>query len=252
MDKKFKGTQEEYLEFRRKANLRNRKYDSKPEVKARKKIYKQRYDIKNKQKISEYGIKLRSRPEYKERIKKWKEENKEHLKEYSQSPEAKVRKRKSNKKYVLKKRKDKNWLNEFLKKQQKYRDENKGIIKKYNQKYYASPKGKINYTHHNHRRLALIKERPFDLSDKKIKEIYKRDRVCVYCGNSRHLELDHIIPLKLGGNSLCNNFVLACKKCNCSKSGRDVFLWCNLQGIEVPKIVLELLEKQKQGIEIKV
>jgi hypothetical protein len=242
-----KGTQE-YLEFRKKANISNRKYFSKPDVKAKKKIYKKKHDLENKEKISEYGFRLRARPEYKERIKKWREDNKEHLKEYTKSPERRLKKRISDKKYYLKIRNTPEGIEKDREIQRKFRKNNLDKIRKYNQKYYTSPKGIINYTHHNHRRISLMKERPFDLSNEKIRNIIERDKVCVYCGGFTKLELDHIIPLKLGGNSLFNNFVLACKKCNTSKSGRDVFKWCELQGIEVPKIVIELLNKQHEGV----
>ena len=93
--------------------------------------------------------------------------------------------------------------------------------------------------------MAIRKDRPTDLTREKIKEIFERDKVCVYCGSNIKLELDHVISLDKGGTCLSNNIVLACAKCNRSKSGRDVFYWCNLEGIEVPLIVLELLEKQK-------
>jgi 5-methylcytosine-specific restriction endonuclease McrA len=241
MDKSFKGSPEEYKEFRRKRNEINRRYYSRPEVKERIKKYAQEYRQINKQKISEYGFKLRARPEYQERIKKWRNENKEHLKEIG------VGWRKKNKEY--KKRLDREYFLKNRKKvndsQRKWARKNRKIVRAYNQKYYTSPKGIINYTKHNHRRIALIKSRPFNLTKENIKKIINRDKNCVYCGNGDVLELDHIVPLKLGGNSLYNNFVLACKSCNCRKSGKDVFVWCKEQGIEVPKIVIGLLEKQK-------
>lgn len=236
---------EEYKEFRRKANERNKKYYSKPEVKARKKIYAKKYRLENKEKISEYGRIIRARPETQERMRKWKSEHKEDIKEYYQKPEVKARKRISDKKYYKKRRSNPEKVRIDIQRQREFRKDNLERVRGYNQKYYTSPKGIINYTHHNHRRLAIIKDRPCDLCDDNIRIMFSRDKVCVYCGSPKKLELDHIIPLKLGGNSLFTNFVIACKKCNTSKSGRDVFYWCKLKGMEVPKIVLELLEKQK-------
>jgi len=246
MDKNFKGTKEEYLEFRKKRNEANKRYYSKPEVREKKGLYSKKYRKENKEKISKYGYELRSRQETKERLKKWIEDNKEKLRDYRQTKDYKERKKISDKKYYLNRRKYKEKIKEDIEKQRKFREDNPELVKKYNQKYYTSPKGKINYTHHNHKRLALIKERPCDLNNEKVKEIFKRDKVCVYCGSSKKLELDHIVPLKLEGDSLFNNFVLACKKCNTSKSGRDVFYWCELKGIEVPKIVRELLKEQSR------
>ncbi len=241
---KFKKGTPEYIEFRRKANESDRRYNAKPEVKVRKRIYKKQHDKENKEKISKYGYELRARPKTQERIRKWREENKEHLIQQGKEWREKNKERKKimDREYFLKNRKRVNEVS------RNWRNKNKNIVKKYNQKYYTSPKGKINYTKHNHRRLALIKERPFDLTKEKIEEIFRRDKVCVYCGSDKKLELDHIVPLKLGGNSLFNNFVVACKKCNTSKNARDVFYWCKLMNRDVPKIVLELLKSQ--GVQI--
>jgi 5-methylcytosine-specific restriction endonuclease McrA len=239
MDKNFKGTPEEYIEFRKRRNEANKKYYSRPEVKEKKRNYKQEYDIKNKDKISKYGYEKRARPENKERIAKWKKENKEHLKEYYRQPIIKAKKKIADKIYNQKNR------HKINKVHIAWKERHPGITKKYNQKYYTSPKGKISYTHHNHRRLALIKERPTDLTNDKIMEIVNRDKVCVYCNSNQALELDHIIPLAKGGSCMFNNFVIACKKCNCSKSDRDVFVWCSNQGIQVPIIVLQLLSNQE-------
>ncbi len=216
-----------------------KKHYWKPKVRAKKKIYKKKYDLENKEKISKYGYKKRARPEYQVRVKKWREEHKKHLKEYNKNwrKNNKERKKKMDRDYFLNNREKVNKTSEI------WRNNHKGKVKKYNQKYYTSPKGIISYTHHNHKRIATIKERPCDLSNDKVKKILERDKVCVYCGSSKRLELDHIVPLKLGGNSLYNNFVVACKRCNTTKSGKDVFEWCNLKGIEVPKIVLELKKK---------
>lgn len=238
-------TEAEYLEYRRKRNEANRRYYSKPEVKEKKAKYKKDYEKKNKKRISEYGKELRSRPEYKERIKKWREENKEHLREYNKRPDRRKKKRIADRKYYNKMRQDKNKVLKERQRLKKFRENNPKKILIYKQKYYASEKGIKNYTKHNHRRIALIKARPFNLTERKIKQIVDRDKECVYCGSDKKLELDHIIPLKLGGNSLFENFVLACAKCNRSKSGREVSDWCKIQGIKIPNIVLQQLDKMR-------
>jgi len=235
MDKNFKGTKEEYLEFRRKRNIANKKYYSKPEVKSKKKLYKQDYDKKNRKKIRDYQngrYKIQ-----KEKGELWSQRFPEKLRAYRNRKYVKEKKRIADKKYNKKNREKVN------KTHRKWKENNLEVVKKYKKKYNSSIKGIYNLNKQNHRRLALIKERPFDLSNEKVKRIFERDRVCVYCGSSKKLELDHIVPLKLGGNSLFNNFVIACKKCNTSKSGRDVFYWCKLQGIEIPEIVIKLLKE---------
>jgi len=51
--------------------------------------------------------------------------------------------------------------------------------------------------------------------------IYKRDNhQCVYCGSSKHLTLDHVIPKSRGGKNDWHNLVTSCFKCNLKKSNR--------------------------------
>lgn len=246
MDKNFKGTEEEYKEFRRKRNLANKKYYSKPKVKENRKVYCKGYRIKNKDKISEYGYELRARAETQSRIKKWREDNKEHLRKYRQTKEYKIKKSESDKRW-REKNKDKLKrirMNPEVRARKKERyEKNKEHLRDLRRAYYLSEQGKLSVQNCNHRKLALKKNQPTDLTRKKIREIFSRDKVCVYCGSNKDFELDHIIPLTKGGSCMFNNLVLSCAKCNRSKSGRDVFYWCNLQGIEVPKIILELLEE---------
>jgi hypothetical protein len=40
---------------------------------------------------------------------------------------------------------------------------------------------------------------------------------CFYCGSTENLQIDHIIPIKLGGTGLLINLVTACKACNFDK-----------------------------------
>jgi len=252
MDKNFRGTTEEYKEFRKRSNEANRRYYNKPEVKAKKRIYKKEYDKINKDKISEYGRKLRARLEYKERVKNWRKENRESLikrgKEWREK--NKEYKNRKDREYQRRITKDPILREKRLAYQKKNREENKDKIKSYNQKYNNSEKGKIKYTRHNHLRLSKKFGNEFSLSAEEIKKIHKRDKICVYCGFNKFQELDHIIPISKGGKSNYNNFVIACRSCNSSKANKDVFIWCKEKGIEVPKIIIELLEKQNQGVQI--
>ncbi len=54
--------------------------------------------------------------------------------------------------------------------------------------------------------------------------IFARDKnTCQYCGNvvdKRDLNLDHIIPRHLGGETTWENLVCSCKDCNTRKAGR--------------------------------
>lgn len=40
---------------------------------------------------------------------------------------------------------------------------------------------------------------------------------CVHCGSSENLQVDHIVPVALGGKTELSNLQVLCKLCNCSK-----------------------------------
>lgn len=51
---------------------------------------------------------------------------------------------------------------------------------------------------------------------------------CQYCGSTRHLTLDHIIPRSRGGNSSWENVVTSCAPCNVRKGAclpNEVGMW---------------------------
>jgi 5-methylcytosine-specific restriction endonuclease McrA len=51
--------------------------------------------------------------------------------------------------------------------------------------------------------------------------IYKRDdNKCQYCGSTRSLTIDHIIPKSRGGEDTWENLVVACCSCNTKKSDK--------------------------------
>ena len=51
------------------------------------------------------------------------------------------------------------------------------------------------------------------------REVLKRDsHTCQYCGSSKRLTLDHVIPRSKGGQHSWDNVVTACEKCNSTKS----------------------------------
>lgn len=53
--------------------------------------------------------------------------------------------------------------------------------------------------------------------------IYKRDNnKCQYCGSTRKLTIDHVIPRSKGGDDTWENLVVACSTCNTKKG--DKFL----------------------------
>lgn len=53
----------------------------------------------------------------------------------------------------------------------------------------------------------------------KILKVFRRDKfTCQYCGaKGIDLEIDHVIPVALGGSNSEVNLVTACRRCNCKK-----------------------------------
>lgn len=53
------------------------------------------------------------------------------------------------------------------------------------------------------------------------REVLKRDRhSCQYCGSTRNLTLDHVLPKSRGGSHSWDNVVTACSHCNSCKGDR--------------------------------
>ena len=53
------------------------------------------------------------------------------------------------------------------------------------------------------------------------REVWRRDQGrCVLCGSQERIELDHIIPVSLGGSSTARNLQILCQTCNRKKGAR--------------------------------
>lgn len=53
------------------------------------------------------------------------------------------------------------------------------------------------------------------------REVLRRDKhACQYCGSTKKLTLDHVIPRSKGGNHTWDNVVIACERCNSRKGDR--------------------------------
>lgn len=74
----------------------------------------------------------------------------------------------------------------------------------------------------NHIRLTITStERIWKVPPVNRREVLRRDRhTCQYCGSSKRLTLDHVIPLSKGGQHRWDNVVTACEQCNQRKSDR--------------------------------
>lgn len=74
-----------------------------------------------------------------------------------------------------------------------------------------------------------------------IREYIKEQEVvgrCIYCGSTKDLSVDHLIPRARGGPESGDNAVTACKACNSSRADKGIYEWFELAGRnEVPRIV---------------
>ena len=52
------------------------------------------------------------------------------------------------------------------------------------------------------------------------KELLNRNASCFYCGSKQYLQIDHKIPIALGGSNNKSNLQVLCKYCNQKKSAK--------------------------------
>jgi len=115
---------------------------------------------------------------------------------------------------------------------QEYKDYQKSYQKKYRQTqeyktnmkaYYQTDKGKANAARGAHKRRALIKSIPCDLTAEQWEEIKaSQDYRCAMCGKVKKLHRDHIFPLSKGGAFTKDNIQGLCKSCNSKKSNKII------------------------------
>jgi 5-methylcytosine-specific restriction endonuclease McrA len=72
-------------------------------------------------------------------------------------------------------------------------------------------------------RLAQYKHIPYKGVLLNRANLFRRDRgQCQYCGSTRQLTIDHVIPRSKGGKSSWNNLVTACSRCNVGKGDKSL------------------------------
>jgi hypothetical protein len=65
--------------------------------------------------------------------------------------------------------------------------------------------------------------------------IYKRDKnKCQYCGSTKSLTIDHVIPKSKGGQDTWENLVVACAPCNVKK-GDKLLEQTNMKLVRTPR-----------------
>ena len=56
----------------------------------------------------------------------------------------------------------------------------------------------------------------------------EQGNVCIYCGSTDRLTVDHILPRNCGGEDIPDNVVSVCKYCNSSKGSKGLYVWRGL------------------------
>lgn len=183
----------------------------------------------------------------KEKHKIYRERNKKLLKERA------IKYRESNPEKVKESRlKFKNANRDKIRKEDKiYRDTHKDKRNNYNREYYSENKDyfaeyykywilnlsieektKLKYQLRNGFHRGRAKQKNSDVSSDFLRKLYEGTTKCPLCGvvlvegneKANAKNLDHIIPLKVGGKHIKSNIRIICKKCNQSrpKDGSDL------------------------------
>ena len=65
------------------------------------------------------------------------------------------------------------------------------------------------------------------VDEERIYKLY--DYMCIYCGMTDNLSLDHVVSLNNGGAHCEDNLVVACQSCNSSKHVKALEEWLQTQ-----------------------
>lgn len=68
---------------------------------------------------------------------------------------------------------------------------------------------------------ALLVASPVEIR----RQFFLFENVCAYCGFDESLQIDHVVPVSLGGTHEPSNIVPACSSCNSSKNANPVEEW---------------------------
>ena len=68
-------------------------------------------------------------------------------------------------------------------------------------------------------KFVYVKRKPLTPTKK---NIFERDGACVYCGSTKHLTIDHVIPVSKGGLNTWKNLVTCCFDCNNKKGDKTL------------------------------
>lgn len=84
----------------------------------------------------------------------------------------------------------------------------------------ANNKDKLRAYDHNYR--ARLRNAEGVLTSQVILSVLATyGELCLKCGSTKNIEIDHVVPLSRGGTNLFDNLQPLCKSCNSGKGGRN-------------------------------
>lgn len=75
--------------------------------------------------------------------------------------------------------------------------------------------------------------------------LFKYNNKCAKCGSDKNLQIDHIVPITLGGTNEVYNLQILCKRCNVSKGGNKKNCGRKLMDASERKVPIYLYVKNK-------
>lgn len=73
------------------------------------------------------------------------------------------------------------------------------------------------------RRTQQLEQGSFLVTQRELRRLYSSP--CLYCGATKNIQADHVIPISRGGRHSIGNLVPACQPCNLSKHARTIMEW---------------------------
>lgn len=151
------------------------------------------------------------------------EKRKENEKSYRQKEEYKLKNKLRVQKYYNKNKTDEEFIQNKREINKKYIESNYNKVRELNsiatKKYSLTERGK--QSRRNAKSIRRTRENTGNVTLKQWKNILnKYNNSCAFCGSTKNIEQDHIIPLSKGGLHNINNIQPLCRSCNARKSNK--------------------------------